>query len=42
MNARSFRNDRARTQMFELADDYERKAKIAQELEIRLRAMQEG
>jgi len=28
--------------MFELADDYEHKAKIAEELETRIKAMQEG
>jgi hypothetical protein len=40
--ARSFRNQKTRTQMFQLADDYERKAKIAEELETRIKAMQEG
>jgi len=36
--ARSFRNQTPRLQMFRLAADYERKAIIAKELEIRLEA----
>ena len=36
--AHSFRNERPRTQMFQLADDYERKARVAEELETRLEA----
>jgi hypothetical protein len=36
--ARSFRNEKPRTQMLQLADDYARKAKIAEELETRLEA----
>ena len=36
--ARSFRNQKPRTQMFQLADDYEHKAKIAEDLEARLQA----
>ena len=35
--ARTFRNEKPRTQMFQLADDYEQKARIAEELETRLR-----
>ena len=42
VKARSFRNEGPRIQMFELADDYEHKAKIAEELETRIKAMQEG
>lgn len=36
--ARTFRNEKPRTQMFQLADDYERKAIIAEKLETRLEA----
>ena len=36
--AKSFRNEKPRTQMFQLAADYERKAKIAEELERRIEA----
>jgi len=32
----SFRNEKLRTQMFQLAADYERKPKIAEELETRI------
>ena len=35
--ARSFRNEKPRTQMFQLAADYERKAKRAESLEVSLR-----
>ena len=35
--ARSFRNNRPRTQMFQLAADYERKARLAEALETSLR-----
>jgi len=36
--AHSFRNEKPRTQMFQLADDYERKARVAEELETQLEA----
>ena len=36
--ASTFRNEKPRTQMFQLADDYERKAIIAEKLETRLEA----
>ena len=35
--ARSFRNEKPRTQMFQLAADYERKANLAESLEASLR-----
>ena len=36
--AQSFRNEKPRTQMFQLAADYERKANLAEALEASLRA----
>jgi hypothetical protein len=38
--ARSFRNEKPRTKMFQLAPDYERKAKRAESLEVSLRRPQ--
>ena len=35
--ARSFRNEKSRIQMFQLAADYERKARTAEALEVALR-----
>ena len=38
MRARSFQNEKARLRMFQLADDYERKALQAADIEASLRA----
>ncbi len=38
MRARSFQNEKARLKMFQLADDYERKALQAADIEASLRA----
>jgi len=38
LKARSFRNEKPRTQMFQLAADYERKANLAETLEASLQS----
>ena len=39
--AQTFQNEQTRIQMFELADDYERKAQQAESIEVSLRRMRE-
>ena len=39
--AQTFQNERTRIQMFELADDYERKAQQAESIEVSLQRMRE-